>query len=215
MLNFFKNLFAERILSASYAPCRHLKDRHHPPFRAVRVSAPHLRHAERRQHLPAAHGLSAGQVGIRLIYLDDIIIANPSMEKHQWDVEEVFPCLQAAGKCTLVVPEMDFLGHPVSASGFAPLPSRVAAIRKYLRPSTVKQLLAFLGVFNFYRRFVPAALRILRPLTNSTWGSPKVTAEVELLKRTWRLLTPRFRSCRFAGTPTARPGAGVDNRRFR
>jgi hypothetical protein len=36
----------------------------------------------------------------------------------------------------------------------------------------VKQLLAFLGVFNFYRRFVPAAAKILQPLTNSTWGSP-------------------------------------------
>jgi hypothetical protein len=43
----------------------------------------------------------------------------------------------------------------------------------------VKQLLAFLGVFNFYRRFVPVAAKILRPLTDSTRGSPKVTAAVE------------------------------------
>jgi hypothetical protein len=62
----------------------------------------------------------------------------------------------------LPVPEVDFLGHRVSASGFAPLPSRVATIQKYPRPATVKQLLAFLGVFNFYRRFVPAAAKILR-----------------------------------------------------
>jgi hypothetical protein len=74
---------------------------------------------------------------------------------------------------------VDFLGHRVSASGFAPLPNRVAAIQKYPRPATVKQLLAFLGVFNFYRRFVPAAARILLPLTDSTRGSPKATAAVD------------------------------------
>jgi hypothetical protein len=34
-------------------------------------------------------------------------------------------------------------------------------------------------VFNFYRRFVPAAAKILRPLTDSTRGSPKATAAVD------------------------------------
>jgi hypothetical protein len=77
------------------------------------------------------------------------------------------------------VPEVDFLGHQVTASGFSPLPSRVAAIQKYPGPVTVKQLLAFLGVFNFYRRFMPAAVKILRPLTVSTRGSPKAMAAVE------------------------------------
>jgi hypothetical protein len=69
------------------------------------------------------------------VYLDDIIIASPSMEQHQQDVEEVFQRLQADvlvinfEKCTFAVPEVDFLGHRVSASGFTPLPSRVAAIQ--------------------------------------------------------------------------------------
>jgi hypothetical protein len=119
------------------------------------------------------------------VYIDDVIIASTFMEQHQQDVEEVFQPLQAAGlvinfeKCTFAIPEVDFLGHRVSASVFAPLPSRVATIQKYLRPATVKQLLAFLGVFNFYRRFVPAVAKILRPLTDSTRGSPKATAAVE------------------------------------
>jgi hypothetical protein len=91
------------------------------------------------------------------VYLDNIIIASPSKAQHQQDVEEVFRRLQSARlvinfeNCTLAVPEVDFLGHQVSASSFAHLPGRVAAIQKYPRPVTVKQLLAFLGVFNFYR----------------------------------------------------------------
>jgi hypothetical protein len=49
----------------------------------------------------------------------------------------------------------------------------------YPRPATVKQLLAFLGVFNFYRWFVPAGAKILWPLIDSTRGSPKATAAVD------------------------------------
>jgi hypothetical protein len=119
------------------------------------------------------------------VYLDDIIIASPSIEQHQRDMEDVFRCFQAAGlvlnfkKCTLAILEVDFLGHQVSASRFAPLPSRVAAIQKYQWRATIKQLLAFLEVFNFYRRFVPSAAKILRHLTDSMWGSPKATVEVE------------------------------------
>jgi hypothetical protein len=55
----------------------------------------------------------------------------------------------------------------------------VATIQKYPWPGMVKQLLAFLGVFSFYRRFVLAATKILQPLTDYTWGSPKATAAVE------------------------------------
>jgi hypothetical protein len=50
---------------------------------------------------------------------------------------------------------------------------------KYPRLATVKQRLAFLGVFNCYRRLMPAAAKILRPLTDSTRGSPKATAAVD------------------------------------
>jgi hypothetical protein len=42
-------------------------------------------------------------------------------------------------------------GHRLSATGIGPLPSRVQAIAEFPRPATVKQLQAFLGLFNFYR----------------------------------------------------------------
>jgi hypothetical protein len=58
----------------------------------------------------------------------------------------------------------------------------------------VKQLLAFLGVLNFYRQLVPAAACILQPLTDSIRGSPKVTAVVE-----WtRLMVAAFDAARTA-----------------
>jgi hypothetical protein len=68
------------------------------------------------------------RLSFAFVYLNDIIIASPSVEQHQRDVEEVFHRLQAAGlvinfeKCTFVIPEVDFLGHRVSTSGFTPHP---------------------------------------------------------------------------------------------
>jgi hypothetical protein len=52
------------------------------------------------------------------------------------------------------VPEVQFLGHHVTAEGILPLPEKVAAIQAHPKPVTVKQLQAFPRMVNFYRRFV-------------------------------------------------------------
>jgi hypothetical protein len=96
-------------------------------------------------------------------------------------VEDVFNCLRSAGlvingeKCS---PRVQFLGHHVTAEGIQPLPDRVATVQDHPKPFTVKQLQALLVVVNFYCRFVPAATKILRPLTDLLKGGLKATAAV-------------------------------------
>jgi hypothetical protein len=70
---------------------------------------------------------------------------------------------------------VQFLGHTISASGVSPLAAHVAAITSSPRPSTLKELLRFLGIVNFYCRFLPAASRNLKPLTEATAGNPPPT----------------------------------------
>ena len=118
------------------------------------------------------------------VYLDDVIIGSNSRAEHLQHLRILFQCLEAAGlvinreKCVFAVKEVEFLGHHVSAAGTLPIASRVAAINDHPEPTTVKELQGFLGVVNFYRRFVPAAARILKPLTDQLQGSPKPTAAV-------------------------------------
>jgi hypothetical protein len=71
------------------------------------------------------------------------------------------------------------LGHHVSAAGTSPTAAHLEAIQCHLRPTTVKELQGFLGTINIYRRFVPAAARILKPLTDVLRGSlgPSTTLE--------------------------------------
>ena len=56
------------------------------------------------------------------------------------------------------------LGHHVTATGIEPLPDRVDAIN---RPMDKKRRQAFLGMLNFYHRFVPNAANLLHPLHNA------------------------------------------------
>ncbi len=74
------------------------------------------------------------------------------------------------------MPELEFLGHSLSAAGLVPLPRQVEAVKAFARPRDVKQLQCFLGIINFYRRFIPKAGAILKPLTDSLIGSPKSLA---------------------------------------
>jgi hypothetical protein len=88
----------------------------------------------------------------------------------------VFKRLRGAGlllnrsKCIFQQPVVDFLGHRVTAAGIAPLQSRVAAVRDFPEPKNNRQLMSFLGMLNFYRRFLPRAAKLLKPLTDSLKG---------------------------------------------
>ena len=104
------------------------------------------------------------------VYLDDILIFSQSQEEHEAHLRQLFGRLQEHGlvislsKCQFGVNEIDFLGHRVNQQGVFPLPEKVDAIRSFPRPTTVKQLQEYLGMVNFYHRFVPSAAALMQPL---------------------------------------------------
>lgn len=53
------------------------------------------------------------------------------------------------------------------------LPSKVDAITQIDQPVTVKGLQEFVGMVNFYRRFIPAAVHTMLPLFEALAGKPK------------------------------------------
>jgi Reverse transcriptase (RNA-dependent DNA polymerase) len=101
------------------------------------------------------------------VYLKDMLIASRSLEEHRRHVREVLRQLQDdglvinVGKCVWAVSAVEFLGHTVTATGITPLPHRVEVVQKFPLPATVQQVQAYLGLFNFYRRFVPAATAVV------------------------------------------------------
>ena len=67
-------------------------------------------------------------------------------------------------ECVFGVDAIDFLGHRVTAQGIEPLPERVEAIHQFPRPQEAKSLGEFLGIVNFYHRFIPHAAALMGPL---------------------------------------------------
>jgi hypothetical protein len=68
---------------------------------------------------------------------------------------------------------VEFLGHRVDQHGVRPLQQHVQAISDFPPSQDVKQLQQFLGMVNFYRRFLPGIVRTLQPLTDTLRGDPK------------------------------------------
>ncbi|CAK1585015.1 unnamed protein product [Parnassius mnemosyne] len=52
----------------------------------------------------------------------------------------------------------------VSAEGTRPIKEKVSAILNFPLPKTVRQLRRYLGILNFYRRFIPNAVQVQTPL---------------------------------------------------
>ncbi|XP_077485401.1 uncharacterized protein LOC144095600 [Amblyomma americanum] len=103
-------------------------------------------------------------------YLDDLLIASTSPDEHEAHLRSLFQRLAEHGilvntdKCELGAEKLTFLGHVVSSSGIQPHPDKVKAVEKFPRPTTKRQLREFLGLVNYYRRFVPRCAAVLHPL---------------------------------------------------
>ena len=113
------------------------------------------------------------------VYLDDVLVASRSAEQHDRDLRQLFEALKRFGlvlnesKCTFGVSEIEFLGHRVSERGIAPVKSKVEAVQNFKQPQSVRALQRFLGMINFYRRFLPGIAATLRPLTDALVGAPR------------------------------------------
>ena len=105
-----------------------------------------------------------------LIYLDDIIVFSRSFPEHLTRLRKVLLRLQEAGltlkpsKCQFAKREVQYLGHIVNAAGVKPNPAKTDAVASYPAPTTVKELRQFLGLANYYRRFVKNYSQIAEPL---------------------------------------------------
>ena len=107
---------------------------------------------------------------ICLVYLDDIVIYSPSVQRHFQDLQAVLEKLRAAGltlnlkKSKFCLNEIKYLGHIVSAKGIAADPVKVDAIKAYPTPNNIKEVQRFLGLAGWYHRFVPGFSQVADPL---------------------------------------------------
>ena len=102
--------------------------------------------------------------------LDDMIITGSDDETHLQNLRNVLQRLQNYGlranlqKCYFLKDKVVYCGHEISAEGLRKTQDKVEAVRNTPTPKNVKEVRAFLGLVNYYHRFMPNSSTVLKPL---------------------------------------------------
>ena len=107
-----------------------------------------------------------------LVYVDDIIVYSPSFEQHLRDLEDVFKRLKQhnltlkPSKCHFAAQQVGYLGHVITKHGTKPNPNKTAVIDTYPVLKDKTQVRRFMGMSNFYKRFIRNYSKLACPLNH-------------------------------------------------
>jgi len=105
-----------------------------------------------------------------VIFIDDILVATDTKEGHNELVKEVLKRLEENNlfvkpkKCKWKVREIEFLGVVISLREVEMQKEKVERVLNWLAPQNIKEVQKFLGLANYYRRFIKDFARIAAPL---------------------------------------------------
>ena len=108
-----------------------------------------------------------------------MVVFSSTTEEHWRHPHLVLERLRSAGlvlrhdKCVFGAKEIDFLGHHITYKGVLPLQEKVATVRAFPTPTTVEALQEFIGMVNYYHRFLPHIAATMAPLYAALTGKPK------------------------------------------
>jgi len=106
------------------------------------------------------------------IYLDDLLLASQSSAQHITHLRQCFERMRFSklkfnpDKYHFMLPEINFLGHTLKATGVKIDQNRTKAIETLPHPTNHKTLKRALGSFAFFRRFLPGFSLLVAPMYN-------------------------------------------------
>jgi len=140
--------------------------------------------------------------GYCCVYLDDVLIFSDSFEAHCVHLRKCFQKMYNAGlllkskKCTFFDSQCEYLGHVVGNGKITMMEKKIRKVINFPEPQNIREVMSFLGVTGYYRKFVKDFAKIANPLNLLThkgadfvW-TPACAAAFETLKRVFNESVP-------------------------
>lgn len=105
-----------------------------------------------------------------MVYMDDIMSYNTTIQSHVQNLKSVFNCLRKYNlklkidKTKLFCKEIRYLGHVISAAGVQSDPRNIEVIEKFPRPSKIEEIQRFLGMASYYRKYIENFSKVAQPM---------------------------------------------------
>ncbi|GJQ97208.1 putative reverse transcriptase domain-containing protein [Tanacetum coccineum] len=130
-----------------------------------------------------------------IVFIDDILIYSHDEKEHKEQLKTILELLKKEelyakfSKCEFWIHTVKFLGHVIDNSGIHVDPTKIEAVKNWASPTTPSEIRQFLGLVDYYRRFIEGFSKIAKPMTELTqkdrkfdWGKEQETA-FQLLKQ--------------------------------
>jgi len=103
-------------------------------------------------------------------FVDDVLVGTETEEEHDKIIEEVLRRLEENNlymkleKCIWKVRKIRFLGVVIGPNGIEMEKKKVDGVLSWPEPKNVKDVRKFLGLANYYRRFIKDFTQVARPM---------------------------------------------------
>ncbi|GJU66154.1 putative reverse transcriptase domain-containing protein [Tanacetum coccineum] len=124
-----------------------------------------------------------------IVFIDDILIYSKTKEEHDAHLRLILVLLKKEelyamfSKCDFWLSKVQFLGHVIDSEGIHVDPAKVESIKDWESPKIPTEIRQFLGLADYYRRFIEGFSKIAKPMTkltqksvNFNWGEKEETA---------------------------------------
>ncbi|GJT51736.1 putative reverse transcriptase domain-containing protein [Tanacetum coccineum] len=114
-----------------------------------------------------------------IVFIDDILIYSRNEKEHANHLRIILELLRKEklyakfSKCDFWIHIVQFLGHLIDSQGLHIDPAKIEAVNNWASPTTPTKICQFLGIADYYQRFIKDFSKIAKSLTELTKKNKK------------------------------------------